>query len=82
MTNANLDMLGLHKATWGQQFSEAMNVNGGEIDSATVADYIMHFFTFGWKVGFIIFYISFWSESVLQWVVSAGTASRDDLAFV
>ena len=50
MTNTNLDMLGLHKASWGQQFSEAMNVNGGEVESATATDYIMHFFTFGWKV--------------------------------
>ena len=50
LTNANLDMLKLHKATWGQQFSEAMNVNGGEVETASTFDFIMHFFTFGWKV--------------------------------
>ncbi|KAL8609363.1 hypothetical protein ACOMHN_008157 [Nucella lapillus] len=52
MTNINMDMLRLHKASWGQQFTEAMNVNGGEVDSASGFDYVMHFFTFGWKVVF------------------------------
>ncbi|KAK7113072.1 sodium/calcium exchanger 1-like [Littorina saxatilis] len=52
MTNTNLDMLQLHKATWGQQFTEAMNVNGGEVESATAVDYVLHFLTFGWKVLF------------------------------
>ncbi|XP_076460202.1 sodium/calcium exchanger 1-like [Babylonia areolata] len=54
MTNVNLDMLKLHKASWAQQFREAMNVNGGEIESASAMDYIMHFVTFGWKVFFAI----------------------------
>lgn len=27
-----------------------MNVDGGNLDDATTLDYIMHFFTFGWKV--------------------------------
>ena len=50
LTNTNLDMVKLHRANWGQQFVEAMNVNGGEIESATWFDYLMHFITFGWKV--------------------------------
>ncbi|KAL8582386.1 hypothetical protein ACOMHN_042024 [Nucella lapillus] len=54
MTSINLDKLQVHKASWGQQFSEAMNVNGGEIESATAFDYVMHFITFGWKVIFAI----------------------------
>lgn len=50
LTNANLDALRLQRATWGQKFVEAMNVNGGDLDHATAFDYVMHFFTFGWKV--------------------------------
>lgn len=50
LTNANLDSLRLQKQTWGQQFVEAMNVNGGDIDNASTFDYVMHFLTFGWKV--------------------------------
>ena len=29
---------------------DAMNVNGGDIENASTADYIMHFLTFGFKV--------------------------------
>nr|KAG5714622.1 hypothetical protein BaRGS_000110 [Batillaria attramentaria] len=54
LTNTNLDMLQLHTATWGQQFKEAMNVNGGDVDSATNMDYVMHFLTFGFKVIFAL----------------------------
>ena len=50
LTNANLDALRLQRATWGAKFVEAMNVNGGDVEHASVFDYVMHFFTFGWKV--------------------------------
>ena len=50
MTKANLDALELQKTTYMQQFVEAMNVNGGDIESATFLDYILHFLTFFWKV--------------------------------
>ncbi len=46
----NLDKFSLGSATWGQQFREAMSVNGGDIESATRMDYVMHFITFAWKV--------------------------------
>lgn len=52
LTNANLDQMRVFKQSWGQQFVEAMNVNGGNIDDATTFDYVMHFLTFGWKVIF------------------------------
>ncbi|XP_033743112.1 sodium/calcium exchanger 3-like isoform X1 [Pecten maximus] len=52
LTNANLDSLRLQKQTWGQQFVEAMNVNGGDLETATTFDYVMHFLTFGWKLIF------------------------------
>ena len=50
LTNANLDAMRVQRASWGKQFVEAMNVNGGDLETATVLDYVMHFFTFGWKV--------------------------------
>ena len=51
MTKVNLDALQLEKSTYVQQFYEAMNVNGGDIENATLMDYVMHFLTFLWKVG-------------------------------
>lgn len=52
LTKANLDYLGLESSTWVGQFREAMNVNGGDLESATFLDYILHFLTFGWKIIF------------------------------
>ena len=51
MTNANVDELRVHNDTWAQQFKDAMVVNGGDVENATTADYIMHLLTFGFKVG-------------------------------
>ena len=33
-----------------QYFQKAMNVNGGDLETATFLDYILHFATFFWKV--------------------------------
>ncbi|XP_065660327.1 sodium/calcium exchanger 3 isoform X2 [Hydra vulgaris] len=52
LAHVNLDKFELGAESWGQQFREAMNVNGGDVDSASVIDYIMHFITFFWKVLF------------------------------
>jgi solute carrier family 8 (sodium/calcium exchanger) len=52
MVNADLDAISVVKKGWKQQFQEAMNVNGGDIEEATKMDYIMHFFSFPWKVAF------------------------------
>ncbi|KAL5018010.1 hypothetical protein ScPMuIL_003732 [Solemya velum] len=49
MTKANLDALQLNTSTWQTQFREAMNVNGGDIETATAFDYFFHFLTFPWK---------------------------------
>ncbi|KAG0431165.1 hypothetical protein HPB47_022051 [Ixodes persulcatus] len=54
MTNTNVDKLRLHSETWVEQMKDAMNVNGGDIESATAVDYVMHFLTFGWKVIFAL----------------------------
>ena len=50
MTNANVDGMRVHNETWAQQFRDAMVVNGGDIESASTMDYVMHFLTFGFKV--------------------------------
>ncbi len=52
MVNADLDAISVVKKGWKQQFQEAMNVNGGDIQSATKFDYLMHFLAFPWKVMF------------------------------
>ena len=50
LTNMNVDALRVDTNTWGDQFRNAMNVNGGDLESATTMDYFMHFCTFAWKV--------------------------------
>ena len=50
MTNVNLDALRVDSTSWGDQFRNAMNVNGGDLEGASHMDYVMHFLTFGWKV--------------------------------
>ncbi|XP_026683698.1 sodium/calcium exchanger 1-like [Diaphorina citri] len=54
MTNTNLDAIAVHSETWGQQLTSAMNVNGGDVSSATTYDYIIHYITFQWKVLFAL----------------------------
>lgn len=51
-TKKNLDGLRLDTSSWKEQFNEAMNVNGGDVENATVIDYILHFISFFWKVEF------------------------------
>lgn len=50
MTKASLGGMALESSSYVQQFKDAMNVNGGDLESATLLDYILHFLTFGWKV--------------------------------
>jgi len=54
MTNANVDSMRVTSATWAQQLKDAMNVNGGDVENASTADYIMHFMTFGFKIIFAL----------------------------
>ena len=51
LTSLNIDALKVDSATYAQQLENAVNVNGGDLESATAFDYIMHFLTFFWKVG-------------------------------
>lgn len=48
-THFKLKKMKLGSQTWAEQFKEAMNVNGGDIENATGFDYVMHFLTFGFK---------------------------------
>jgi solute carrier family 8 (sodium/calcium exchanger) len=52
--NMNMDAMRVDASTWADQFRNAMNVNGGDVDSATTLDYVMHFLTFGWKLIFAL----------------------------
>jgi len=54
MTNANVDEMRVHNDTWAQQIKDAMVVNGGDIENASIGDYVMHFLTFGFKLVFSI----------------------------
>ena len=50
MVNADLEAISVIKKGWNEQFLEAMNVNGGDIEDAKPLDYFMHFLSFPWKV--------------------------------
>lgn len=54
LTNANLDALRLGKQSWAKQFEEALNVNGGDLETATAFSYLLHFMTFGFKVSIVL----------------------------
>ena len=54
MTNANLSDMCLYQSSWSLQLKNAMTVNGGELDSATLQDYLMHCSTFGLKILFAL----------------------------
>ncbi|XP_050432322.1 sodium/calcium exchanger 1 [Adelges cooleyi] len=52
LTNINIHAIELHRQTWAEQIKAAMTVNGGDLENATTATYVMHFFSFFWKVLF------------------------------
>lgn len=52
LTKVNLDALQLDTVSWGEQFENAFNVNGGDLETATAGDYIFHFAAFAWKAIF------------------------------
>jgi len=54
MSNANMDSMRVHNETWAQQFKDAMVVNGGDIENASMGDYVMHLLTFPFKLVFSI----------------------------
>jgi len=54
MSNANMDSMRVHNDTWAQQFKDAMIVNGGDVENASMGDYIMHLLNFPFKIIFSI----------------------------
>jgi len=54
LMKAQLDKLSLTTNSWGEQFDEAMNIQGEEGEDPSTMDYVMHVLTFGWKVVFAI----------------------------
>ena len=50
ITHVNMDRLKMGNSSYGDQFVDAMNVNGGDIEGASAFDYILHFITFAFKV--------------------------------
>jgi len=52
--NANVDGMRVQNETWAQQLKDAMVVNGGDLENATIGDYVMHFLTFGFKLIFAL----------------------------
>lgn len=57
MANVNVDSVRLQSETWAEQYRAALTVNGGDIENATTADYVLHFLTFGWKVKLYLYII-------------------------
>ena len=54
MTSANLSEMSLYQSSWTQQILNSLSANGGDLESATVKDYLMHFCTFGLKIMFAL----------------------------
>jgi solute carrier family 8 (sodium/calcium exchanger) len=52
LVNADLDAISVVKKSWKHHIRDAMNVNGGDTDDASLIDYIMHVVSFPWKVSF------------------------------
>jgi solute carrier family 8 (sodium/calcium exchanger) len=50
MVQVDIDKLSVTKTSWGQQFHNAMNVNGGDLETAKFSHYIGHTLAFFWKV--------------------------------
>jgi len=57
--NMNVDAMKADRSTWAEQFRNALNVNGGDVENASNFDYAMHFLTFFWKVPSVLYNCSF-----------------------
>jgi hypothetical protein len=50
LVQVDIDKLSVTKTSWGQQFQDAMNVNGGDLETAKFGHYVGHALAFFWKV--------------------------------
>lgn len=53
-THVALSKMEIGNDSWYEQFVQAMNVNGGDLETATGFDYIMHLISFGFKTIFAV----------------------------
>lgn len=60
LTKTNIDAIRVYRSTWSQQIKDALTVNGGDVENATNADYLLHFLSFGWKVNKIVVILFKW----------------------
>jgi hypothetical protein len=66
LVQVDMDKLSVTKTSWGQQFQDAMNVNGGDLETAKMGHYIGHALAFFWKVIFNKFKIFLINSSLLK----------------
>ncbi|UJR09574.1 hypothetical protein I4U23_013809 [Adineta vaga] len=52
LVQVDIDKLSVTKTSWGQQFHDAMNVNGGDLETAKFGHYVGHTLAFFWKILF------------------------------
>ncbi|CAF1312025.1 unnamed protein product [Didymodactylos carnosus] len=52
LVKLDIDRLSVSRRTWTQQFYDALNVNGGDLETATLSHYIGHVIAIFWKVLF------------------------------
>ncbi|CAF0734744.1 unnamed protein product [Adineta steineri] len=81
LVQVDMDKLSVTKTSWGQQFQDAMNVNGGDLETAKFGHYIGHALAFFWKVlfafvpptamagGWLTFFVSLFFIALLTAVV-------------
>ncbi|CAF3976092.1 unnamed protein product, partial [Rotaria magnacalcarata] len=81
LVQVDMDKLSVTKTTWGQQFKDAMTVNGGDLETAKFVHYVGHTFSFFWKIlfafvpptsiagGWLTFFVSLLFIAILTAVV-------------
>lgn len=50
ITHINIDRLRIGNSSYADQFRDALNVNGGDVENSTTIDYVLHFITIYFKV--------------------------------
>lgn len=81
LVKRDIEGMSVTTTTWGQQFKDAMTVNGGDLETATVGSYIAHSLSFFWKIlfalvpptsiagGWLTFFVSLFFIAILTAVV-------------
>lgn len=84
ITHINIDRLRIGNTSYADQFRDALNVNGGDVDNAGVVDYLLHFITIYFKTvfacvpppnflnsgGWICFFVSLFFIAILTALIS------------